>query len=61
VAAALRTLLKAMSEAFPNGRDYQYRPAEYPAAREAWEERMMVVSTMCKEIEEHALAIHDSQ
>jgi hypothetical protein len=60
VAVLFRELLKAMSEAFPNGRDYQLRPAEYAGAREAWEERMLAVSTMCREIEAHALAIQDS-
>ena len=57
----LRSLLKVMAQAYPNGRDYQLRPAEYPPAREAWEERMQIIENMRKEIEAHALAIHESK
>ena len=59
VAAALRTLLKAMGEAAPHGRDYQFRPAEYRTAGTAWAERVAVIHGMLMEIETHALAIHD--
>jgi hypothetical protein len=58
---ALDALYAAMNEAAPNGRDYQHRPAEFAPAREAWDERMLVVHNMHKEIEAHALAIHDSK
>jgi hypothetical protein len=57
---ALDALYKAMNEAAPNGRDYQHRPAEFNPAREAWHERMKLISDMHKEIETHALAIQDS-
>ena len=60
VVTALGALLKAMSDAFPNGRDYQLRPAEYAPAREAWEERMQAVATMHREIEAHAIAIMET-
>jgi len=60
VLAAIRALKDAMSEAYPNGRDYQYRPAEYPPAREAWEERMKLIHDMGNEIEAHAMAIDES-
>lgn len=60
VMQALNALLKTMSDAFPNGRDYQLRPVEYAPAREAWEERMHTVAAMCKEIETHAMAIQES-
>ena len=56
----LRVLVKltdAMSEAAPNGRDYQLRPAEFAPAREAWHERMKLVADLHKEIEAHAMAI----
>jgi hypothetical protein len=56
---ALDALHAAMSEAAPNGRDYQLRPAEFAPARDAWHERMNAVSAMHKEIEAHALAIQE--
>lgn len=55
----LRSLIGKMSEAAPHGRDYQFRPSEYSKARDAWLERMKVVEDLQKEIETHALAIHD--
>jgi hypothetical protein len=36
VIGALRLVSEAMSEAAPNGRDYQHRPHEYEGARDAW-------------------------
>jgi len=60
VMAALRKAYEAMAEASPNGRDYQFRPAEYAGAREAWDERMLAIHLMLKDIEVHALAIQDS-
>lgn len=60
VVVILRALLKAMAEAYPNGRDYQLRPAEYAPAREAWEERMQTIENMREEIEAHAIAIQES-
>ena len=59
VAAKLRHLLKAMGAAAPHGRDYQFRPAEYRTAGTAWAERAAVIYDMLKEVEAHALAIHD--
>jgi hypothetical protein len=57
---ALRELLLKMGMAAPNGRDYQFRPAEFKDAQEAWLERMTLVTEMHNEIERHALAIQNS-
>lgn len=59
VMRALRATYKAMAEATPHGRDYQFQPAEYPTARDAWLERMRAVSSLLEEIEAHAMAIDD--
>lgn len=56
----LRSLLKVMAEAAPNGRDYQFRPAEFGPAQEAWRERWQVIEDMRREIEAHAIAIQES-
>lgn len=58
---ALRAVQAAMQEASPNGRDYQFRPAELQPALEAWRERWVMIDALHKEIEAHALAIHDSK
>jgi len=60
VMQALEKLRDAMSEAAPNGRDYQFRPAEFAPARDAWDERMKIIHDMRKEIEAHAIAIQES-
>lgn len=57
---ALDDLVTAMSHAIPHGRDYQYRPEEYPAARDAWIERMSGIVDLKDEITAHALAIQDA-
>jgi hypothetical protein len=54
---ALDDVITAMSHAMPHGRDYQHRPAEYPAARDAWIERMSGIVDFKNEITAHALAI----
>jgi hypothetical protein len=54
---AMHALTEAMAQAMPHGRDYQFRPAEYAPAREAWLERMLAVHAMQKEIADHAAAI----
>jgi len=46
-----------MSEAAPNGRDYQHRPHEYEGARSAWVERQALIANLRREIERHAEAI----
>lgn len=61
VMAAIRELLMALEEASPNGRDYQFRPAEFAPAQAAWQERWQVIEDMRKEIEAHAMAIQDSK
>ena len=57
----LRSLLKVMEQASPNGRDYQLRPAELQPALEAWSQRWVMIDDLRKEIEAHALAIQDSK
>ena len=57
VIGALRLVQEAMSEAAPNGRDYQHRPHEYQAARDAWVERQALIANLRREIERHAEAI----
>jgi hypothetical protein len=56
---AFRRLEEAMACANPNGRDYQHRPEEYKAAREAWDERRTVVRELHKELSQHAMNISD--
>lgn len=60
VMRAFDALREVMAEAAPHGRDYQLRPDEYPAAREAWMERMQALAAMKQEIEAHAMAIQES-
>ena len=57
IIGALRLVQEAMSEAAPNGRDYQHRPHEYQAARDAWVERQALIANLRREIERHAEAI----
>jgi hypothetical protein len=57
---ALESLQKAMQEASPNGRDYQFRPAELQPALEAWCQRWVMIDDLRKEIEAHAIAIQES-
>ena len=59
VLAALLQAQHAMAQATPHGRDYQHRPDEYPAARDAWIERAVLVSELVQEITRHALKIQD--
>jgi len=59
VMAGFRELLSAMSDAMPHGRDYQFRPSEYPLARDAWLERMKAIQAIEAEIFDHAMAISD--
>jgi hypothetical protein len=59
VKLTLDAALKAMSDAFPHGRDYQLNMAEYVPAREAWEERMKLIAVMSREFEEQVLAINE--
>jgi hypothetical protein len=57
---ALDTVLEAMSQAFPHGRDFQTHPdgnAAVYAARDAWQERMLALTEMKREITDNALAI----
>ena len=57
----LREVYRAMGEASPNGRDYQFRPAEFRPAQEAWQERVKMIHSLMQEIESHAMAIQDGE
>ncbi len=50
-------MLRAMANAMPHGRDYQFKPDEHPGARDAWIERIEALEALMKEIEDHALEI----
>ena len=60
VIRALDGVIHAMAQAMPHGRDYQFRPDEYPLARDAWVERMSVMVGLKREIEQHGIAIMES-
>lgn len=60
VITALDAVIHAMAQAMPHGRDYQYRPAAYPLARDAWVERMSGLVDLKREIERHGVAIMES-
>ena len=51
---ALVALQRTMAEASPHGRDYQTKPGEYVSAREAWLQRMQIVSKLTAEVEDYA-------
>jgi len=57
VVGALRLVSEAMTAAAPNGRDYQHRPQEYQAARDAWVERQASIIWLRRDLEKHAEAI----
>jgi len=57
VIGALRLVSEAMTAAAPNGRDYQHRPQEYEAARDAWIERQASIIWLRRDLEKHAEAI----
>ena len=57
VIGALRLVSEAMTEAAPNGRDYQHRPHEYQAACDAWIERQAFIIWLWRDLEKHAEAI----
>jgi len=49
-----------MAAARPHGRDYQYRPAEYVQARDAWTAREQLVEALMRDLVDHAKAISRS-
>jgi hypothetical protein len=57
---AASALLKALQEATPNGRDFQFRPAELQPALEAWSQRWVMIDDLRKEIEGFAISIQES-
>jgi predicted GNAT superfamily acetyltransferase len=61
VITALCQVERRMAAAMPHGRDYQYRPAEYPQARDAWIARMQAIAQLKQELVEHAVAIRRTE
>jgi len=57
VITALAQLQRRMAAARPHGRDYQYRPAEYVAARDAWTAREALLLALQQDLVDHAKAI----
>lgn len=57
VIGALRLVSEAMTEAAPNGRDYQYRPDQLNVAIAAWTERQAMIVNLRRDLEKHAEAI----
>ena len=60
VITALAQLQRRMAAARPHGRDYQYRPAEYAAARYAWAAREDLLLALQQDLVDHAKAISRS-
>jgi len=58
IITAIAQLQRRMAAARPHGRDYQYRPAEYVAARDAWTARETLVEALMRDLVEHAKAIN---
>jgi len=57
VITALAQLQRRMAAARPHGRDYQYRPTEYVAARDAWAAREALLLDLQQDLVDHAKAI----
>ena len=57
VVEAIDTLQAALADAAPHGRDYQTQPGTYPAAREAWLQRMQVIALLKLEMMDCALNV----
>ena len=60
VITALAQLQRRMAAARPHGRDYQYRPNEYVAARDAWAAREALLLDLQQDLVDHAKAISRS-
>jgi len=60
IITALAQLQRRMAAARPHGRDYQYRPNEYVAARDAWTAREQLVEALMRDLVDHAKAISRS-
>ena len=57
IITALAQLQRRMAAARPHGRDYQYRPAEYAQARDAWAAREALLMALQQDLVDHAKAI----
>ena len=60
IITALAQLQRRMAAARPHGRDYQYRPAEYVAARDAWAAREALLMALQLDLVDHARTIQRS-
>jgi len=60
IITALAQLQRRMAAARPHGRDYQYRPDEYVAARDAWTARERLLLDLQQDLVDHAKAISRS-
>jgi hypothetical protein len=60
IITAIAQLQRRMAAARPHGRDYQYRPAEYVQARDAWTAREQLVEALMRDLVDHAKAISRS-
>jgi beta-glucosidase-like glycosyl hydrolase len=58
IITALARLLRRMAAARPHGRDYQHRPAEYAAARDAWAAREALLLALQQDLVDNAKAIN---
>ena len=59
VLRALDDVIEAMSKAMPHGRDYQPDPPKFSEAREAWEQRLKLVTLLRAELQIHAMKMHE--
>lgn len=60
IITALAQLQRRMAAARPHGRDYQYRPAEYVSARDAWAAREALLMALQLDLVDHARTIQRS-
>jgi hypothetical protein len=60
ITTGLAQLQRRMAAARPHGRDYQYRPAEYVAARDAWAAREALLMALQLDLVDHARTIQRS-
>ena len=60
IITALAQLQRRMAAARPHGRDYQYRPAEYVSARDAWTAREALLMALQLDLVDHARTIQRS-
>jgi len=57
VLEAIEVLIRTMQVAMPNARDFQPRPQEYIPARDAWIERIEILTQMKQQLAANAYCI----